>query len=160
MTPNSVTHNRQASERPVSGQGGAGPRNTPCAPPPAEAPASRRHAGPLPKAAADWFLGCKGARALRDGGGVGTGRFHHKPPACKWSLGTRERSGKERVSVNPEPVGACRKRHRRKAGPREEEVEKISRGRTEIRSRGLSALRMRRRLGARESSVSAGRSMR
>ena len=45
-------------------------------------------------------------------------------------------------------------------GRREEQLDEISRGQTEIRSRVLPTLRMRRGLGARESSVSVRMSMR
>lgn len=102
---------------------GAGPRNAPRAPPPAGARASRGLEGPLPKAAADWLLGRSATRAFRDG--AGGGRFHHKPRACKWRLGDKER-GVDRESR----YRSLRNRSRNpgsgplgNAGPKEEEEE-------------------------------------
>ncbi|CAI9161490.1 unnamed protein product [Rangifer tarandus platyrhynchus] len=109
------------------------------------------------------LIGSWGAADSPRWGRVRVSRVHQKPPACKCSLGAQERRRRELrepVPVNLGQVRASRKQHRRKASRREEQLDEISRGQTETRSRGLPTLRMRRGLGARESSVSARLSMR
>ena len=155
-----MTHSRREAGQPVSGRGRGGPRNTPRAPPRlGRPPGAHTRASYLRRL----LIGSWGAAGSPRWGRVGVSRVHQKPPACKWSLGAQERRRrevKEPVPVNPGQVGASRKQHRRQASRREEQLDEISRGQTEIGCRGLPAPRMRRGLGAQESSVSARLSMR
>lgn len=102
LAPYSIQHHHQRSRGRLTVENGAGPeaRRAP------RAPRMRGpREGPLPKAAADWLLGHGARSPWRGWGAVGSGRFHHQLPACKWLLGGQKLKERGRTGTGHSGIG-------------------------------------------------------